>query len=238
MNDNSCSAPRNASARVIEPDLFDSSAREFARNTDVAIANGRYVRGRVFLAAMGGALRPPARILDYGCGPGRLAFLFWQRGYEVVGVDQSSGMLAEAKKVGGGHHGLAFMSVSEFSWPGEAFDGVICSSVIEYVVDAEALLRRFWTALRPGGYLAISFANRRSLWRLWARLKARGQAPHMLIQHNRWLPREAERILAATGFTIAGPASYFESPADTRWPRLGSSSWIGTLGLILGQKKA
>lgn len=40
------------------------------------------------------ALRPPARVLDLGCGAGRLANLLAARGFAVTGVDASPAMLA------------------------------------------------------------------------------------------------------------------------------------------------
>jgi len=43
-------------------------------------------------------LPPGSRILDIGCGTGRHAVELARRGYQVTGVDISSGMLAEAEK--------------------------------------------------------------------------------------------------------------------------------------------
>jgi cyclopropane fatty-acyl-phospholipid synthase-like methyltransferase len=43
-------------------------------------------------------LSPGCSILDMGCGTGRHAVELARRGYQVTGVDISSGMLAEAKK--------------------------------------------------------------------------------------------------------------------------------------------
>lgn len=43
-------------------------------------------------------LPPGSHILDVGCGTGRHAVELARRGYQVTGVDISSGMLAEAKK--------------------------------------------------------------------------------------------------------------------------------------------
>jgi SAM-dependent methyltransferase len=39
-------------------------------------------------------LRPPASVLDLGCGAGRLANLLAARGFAVMGVDASPAMLA------------------------------------------------------------------------------------------------------------------------------------------------
>lgn len=40
---------------------------------------------------------PPARVLDAGCGTGRVAIELTRRGYEVVGIDLDAGMLAQAR---------------------------------------------------------------------------------------------------------------------------------------------
>ncbi len=43
-------------------------------------------------------LKPSSRILDVGCGTGRHSVELARRGFRVMGIDISSGMLAEAKK--------------------------------------------------------------------------------------------------------------------------------------------
>jgi SAM-dependent methyltransferase len=40
---------------------------------------------------------PPVRVLDAGCGTGRVAIRLAQRGYDVVGVDLDASMLMQAK---------------------------------------------------------------------------------------------------------------------------------------------
>jgi ubiquinone/menaquinone biosynthesis C-methylase UbiE len=44
-------------------------------------------------------IRPGSSILDMGCGTGRHAVELAKRGYQVTGVDLSSGMLSQAEKV-------------------------------------------------------------------------------------------------------------------------------------------
>ncbi len=44
------------------------------------------------------ALPIGSRILDMGCGTGRHSVELARRGYRIVGVDLSAGMLAEARK--------------------------------------------------------------------------------------------------------------------------------------------
>ena len=43
-------------------------------------------------------LKEGASLLDVGCGTGRHSIELARRGYQVTGIDLSSGMLAEAKK--------------------------------------------------------------------------------------------------------------------------------------------
>ncbi len=45
---------------------------------------------------------PPGRLLDLGCGTGRLCRHFAAKGYECVGVDLSDEMLAKAREASPG----------------------------------------------------------------------------------------------------------------------------------------
>jgi 2-polyprenyl-3-methyl-5-hydroxy-6-metoxy-1,4-benzoquinol methylase len=68
---------------------YDQAFRELA-------ASGMDVHGE---AAYVAALVPAgARVLDAGCGTGRVAIELARRGYEVVGVDSDASMLAVARE--------------------------------------------------------------------------------------------------------------------------------------------
>ncbi len=47
--------------------------------------------------------RPPASVLDLGCGTGSHALLLAKRGHQVTGIDASPGMLRVARAKGTGH---------------------------------------------------------------------------------------------------------------------------------------
>ncbi len=47
-------------------------------------------------------LPPPARVLEIGCGPGADVVNLRNAGYSVIGMDLSTGMLAQARQVAGG----------------------------------------------------------------------------------------------------------------------------------------
>jgi SAM-dependent methyltransferase len=95
-------------------------------------------------------------VLDVGCGTGALAGWIQRAGYDVVGVDASTGMLAEALENGVGAVYAAYSSALPFE------DGVFDLSLSvatmhhletpERVADTIAEMGR---VVRPGGYVLI-----------------------------------------------------------------------------------
>jgi SAM-dependent methyltransferase len=57
--------------------------------------SGADVHGEAAFAAS--LVAPPARVLDAGCGTGRVAVRLHELGYDVVGVDVDASMVAEAR---------------------------------------------------------------------------------------------------------------------------------------------
>ena len=73
-------------------------------------------------------LQPGNRILDIGCGTGRHSVELARRGFAMTGVDQSSGMLAEARKAAeaaGVEIELIHSNAAEYK-PNKRFDAAIC----------------------------------------------------------------------------------------------------------------
>lgn len=99
-----------------------------------------------------------AAILDAGCGSGRDARAFRERGYEVTAMEPSSPLarLAEA------HCGLAVevRRFQDIDWC-ERFDGIwACASLLHVpLAELPDALGRLARALRPGGILYASFKH-------------------------------------------------------------------------------
>src|ERR1700722_700637 len=74
--------------------LAYTSDPELARNYDTRLAGTPLLQYDLRFAER--FLSPPGRLIDLGCGTGRLLVPFAQLGYSVVGVDLSSEMLAVA----------------------------------------------------------------------------------------------------------------------------------------------
>ncbi len=105
-------------------------------------------------------LRPGARVLDLGCGTGRVAGALLAKGMEVIGLDVSGRMLAVAR---GRHPGLLLAQV-----PGQdlacvrsgSVDAVLAVDVMPYLTRAGgsvagAMMRDIARVLRPGGTAVI-----------------------------------------------------------------------------------
>jgi 2-polyprenyl-6-hydroxyphenyl methylase/3-demethylubiquinone-9 3-methyltransferase len=217
--------------------VFDQTAAAFAGALDSSIAAGTYRRGDLFLQALRRQLPVGGRVLDYGCGPGRMSRLLARHGYSVVGVDPSAGMIAEAERMPQEGIPLRFrVAGSEGADldPG-AYDAIVCSSVIEYVRDPENLLKNLRRALAPRGVLVLSYSNSLSLWRAYAIRRYRKKLRHLDASYQAWTPGEAARVLARGGFEIAHQGVFFDAPPFDRRPllrRLSSSRFVGTLGLV------
>jgi demethylmenaquinone methyltransferase / 2-methoxy-6-polyprenyl-1,4-benzoquinol methylase len=136
---------------------------------------GQDPRWRSFLVSRVAA-RPGDRVLDVATGTGAVAVeLARRRGCEVVGLDQSTEMLATARvRIAGAGLSARIELVDghadELPFREAAFDALTFTYLLRYVDDPAATLRELARVVRSGGTVAgLEFGiPRRTLWRgLW-----------------------------------------------------------------------
>jgi demethylmenaquinone methyltransferase/2-methoxy-6-polyprenyl-1,4-benzoquinol methylase len=113
---------------------------------------------------------PRDRVLDVATGTGAVAQeLLRQKGCTVVGVDQSSEMLAVAREHLPEAVELVEASAESLPFEGASFDGLTFTYLLRYVDDPGATLRELGRVVRPGGTVAsLEFAVPGGIWRpLW-----------------------------------------------------------------------
>ncbi|MCA1729618.1 MAG: class I SAM-dependent methyltransferase [Actinobacteria bacterium] len=101
-------------------------------------------------------LMPGAHILDAGCGSGRDALAFLERGYEVTALDASEAMTKLASR----HIGRPVLHMSfDQMWFRDRVDGIWACASLLHVPRQRMLivLERFVLALRAGGVMYASF---------------------------------------------------------------------------------
>lgn len=100
-------------------------------------------------------------VLDLGCGYG------WHCGYasgmgaaSVMGIDQSSLMIAEAMKRNASPCiSYRVCSLQDYDYPPEAYDLVISNLVLHYVDDLADVYRCIHRTLRPGGVFLMNIEH-------------------------------------------------------------------------------
>jgi SAM-dependent methyltransferase len=109
-----------------------------------------------FLARVIASVPVGGAILDAPCGTGRFFVAILAAGRRVTGIDQSTGMLAQARAR---HPKVALQRIrlQELGFEA-AFDAAICVDAMEYVPpeDWPVVLANFRRAVRPGGLVYLT----------------------------------------------------------------------------------
>jgi 2-polyprenyl-3-methyl-5-hydroxy-6-metoxy-1,4-benzoquinol methylase len=100
-------------------------------------------------------IKPPARVLDAGCGAGVFTSMLAPVGYDLFGSDVSPTAIETAKQTGCGE--FAVSSLVDVGFP-HKFDAVLCLDVLFHLVDDlewAASVRALFGATLPGGVFVI-----------------------------------------------------------------------------------
>lgn len=152
------------------------------------------------------------KLLDVGCGDGRMLELASQLGWSATGLEIDPAAVRSARSRGLDAVEGSYVRLSEYS---NEVDCIICSHVLEHVHDPIDLLRRIKVALKDGGILLLATPNassemRRHFGDAWRGLEA---PRHLCIPSMRQL----ESVLCEMGFVVR------RRPIAYRWTAAESS---------------
>jgi demethylmenaquinone methyltransferase / 2-methoxy-6-polyprenyl-1,4-benzoquinol methylase len=168
-------------------ELFAPLGPSYERYATV-LSYGQDPRWRRFLVSRIDA-GPGDRVLDVATGTGMVAReLVRQKGCSVVGVDQSAGMLAEARRHTNGSIELVEASAEQLPFGEAEFDALTFTYLLRYVDDPAATLAELARVVRPGGTLAgLEFGLPGGVWRPLWELHVRVVLPAAgLVTRNGW----------------------------------------------------
>ena len=151
------------------------------KHVEIYVASGpRIGKVRRYFAA----LPKGAKVLDVGCATGAILAPLANH-LDLHGVDISEGLIAKA--VQSGVKGVVHdVETQPLPYPDKTFDAIFCGEVIEHHIDTDWLLSQMNRVLKPGGIMALTFPNVRTLLSLGMMLcfdmppmySARYRAPH------------------------------------------------------------
>jgi SAM-dependent methyltransferase len=206
---------------------------------------------------------PPGRLIDLGCGTGRLLIRLARLGHRVLGVDLSQEMLAVAAEkaaAAGLHVDLVRANLTELDALADgSFDGAACLfSTLGMVVGSDQRRRvvgQVYRLLRPGGRFVLHVHNRwfdawspggrLRLLRDWLPGQAGTEAGDRVMPVHQGIAgltlhlftrREALSLLRSAGFRVLEVRPLSLRPdGRLRWPMC--FGWLRAYGYLLAAEK-
>ncbi len=145
-----------------------------------------------------GAIAPPARVLDAGCGGGRNSHYLLRSGFDVWAVDRDPRAVETMRRMAreAGQEAVQdrvrIAAIDDLPFEAEAFDVVLSSAVLHFAESTEhwtAMVEEMWRVLAPGG---LMWARLASDIGIEDRVEALGGGRHRL-------PDGSDRFLVSEG---------------------------------------
>jgi SAM-dependent methyltransferase len=181
-----------------------------------------------------------SRILDLGCGHGRITELVVEKvpSLEVVGVDFTRPMLDAFLVRPGANKSkieLVCADITKLPLEDNSFDAVVSSRAFQYLPDPVCGVREALRVLKPGGRLVVSIPNKLNFIR------------YLTYDKKLYSPFEVRDWFRRCGLGNIDYGSMCFFPSTTRWKRLALflevaakipfSKYFGGNLIVTGEKK-
>jgi glycosyltransferase involved in cell wall biosynthesis/ubiquinone/menaquinone biosynthesis C-methylase UbiE len=168
-------------------------------------------------------IKPGMKVLDAGCGSGIFSIYLARKKCIVVGIDGSKTMIELCNEnqilsnstITFIQDCLPFENLNNYAKQ----DLIICSSVLEYIIDIERVIRQFTELLNPNGLVIISMPNKDSWYRKMEKyiFKVTGKPAYYQFIQNIVSEEEFSKRLNQYGFELQEVIYY---PNTTLFSRL------------------
>jgi trans-aconitate methyltransferase len=144
------------------------------------------------------------RILDLGCGTGQLTQKIAEHGADVLGLDASPDMIGQARQ---NFPSLRFILRDAASMDfQDEFDAIFSNAALHWMLDAPAVAKGMFRALRKGGRLIAELGGKDNIRQIETAIKtvlSRYLGDHLPSRHT-FFPSIGEyaRVLEGCGFEV------------------------------------
>ncbi len=206
---NNGDAPTGAGERNRQLREFYQAA--YAKGADVAFSNWSATEADAVVASS--IDWSGKRVLDVGCGVGRLSRLLRDAGANsVVGIDYAEEAIQQANAQNE-DASIAFHCVDVFDFaPDASFDAVVTLGTMEHMDDPERFLAHISGCLSPTGRIVVTcphFLNIRGF--IWMALSGLFEVPMSLSDLHFIHPWDMARWASGVGMKVASLSSMDES---------------------------
>jgi len=164
--------------------------------------------------------RPPGRLLDVGCGYGRLLYLAREAGWDAQGLELSSATAVRVQALLGVPVLAAdFLETDPPDADRASFDVVSLRHVLEHLPYPRLAIQRIRAWLKPGGLLLLEMPNIEGWAKRWVRLSVRAGlhrrrfARDFMAGHCcEYSRRSLTALLERTGFKLLRWETYSKKP--------------------------
>ena len=172
------------------------------------------------------------RILDLGCGSGQLTFKISELAKEVIGIDKSPEMIADAKSK---FEKIEFQVADASSFIfNKKFDAIFSNATLHWVKNYKGAIKCMFESLNDKGKIVLEFGGKGNVQtivnQLRNSLEKRGYLEQSKLQLW-YFPSIAEYTteLESAGFRVL-MAQHFDRPTELADENSGIKDWISMFG--------